>query len=122
MECASLVLADFAPHAGGGAGLAKPALSPCQQLHLDLIWREGTQVSRWRQRAERARVDRRDKAGQQGAAIAGRAIQYDGAHSRCITDFARTIPMTSARITTRLELIKQRVDIDGVATTLQTMG
>jgi hypothetical protein len=29
--------------------------------------------------------------------------------------------MTSARITTRLDLIKQRVDIDGVATTLQTM-
>jgi chorismate-pyruvate lyase len=29
--------------------------------------------------------------------------------------------MTSARITTRLDLIKQRVDMDGVATTLQTM-
>ena len=29
--------------------------------------------------------------------------------------------MTSARITTRLDLIKQRVDIDDVATTLQTM-
>jgi hypothetical protein len=29
--------------------------------------------------------------------------------------------MTSARITTCLDLIKQRVDIDDVATTLQTM-
>jgi hypothetical protein len=53
--------------------------------------------------------------------LRGRTIQYDGAHSRCITDFARTTPMTSARITTRLDLIKQRVDMDGVATTLQTM-
>jgi hypothetical protein len=53
--------------------------------------------------------------------LRGRTIQYDGAHSRCITDFARTTPMTSAQITTRLNLIKQRVDIDDAATTLQTM-
>ena len=53
-----------------------------------------------------------------------RVIQYDGAHSRCITDFVSTTSMTSERITTCLDLIKQRVDrvdIDDVATTLQTM-
>jgi hypothetical protein len=50
-----------------------------------------------------------------------RVIQYDGAHSRCITDFVSTTSMTSERITTCLDLIKQRVDIDDAATTLQTM-
>ena len=40
------VLTDFAPHADCGAGLAKPALSPCQRLPLSDLARRNP-VSRW---------------------------------------------------------------------------
>src|SRR3954464_143231 len=101
-------------------GKASPLTLPAASSRSDLAGKNPGQQMEATSGASTSGLTRQGRTAMEQR-LRERAIQYDAAHSRCITDFVRTTTMTSARITTRPDLIKQRVDIDDAATTLQAM-